>query len=90
MTTDSGGWILVGRNNNITSSTWSIPSNNKTVTPYGVPHLSSTLGDVPILDFRVQVATSENFKATKAHWYVLYLLVPIKICETQHLRYRTW
>ena len=66
MTTDGGGWILIDRKNN--SITWSVPSNNKTVEPYGDPHWSSSLGNAPILDFRVQVATSENFKATKAHW----------------------
>jgi hypothetical protein len=66
MTTDGGGWILIDRKNN--SITWSVPSNNKTVEPYGDPHWSSSLGNAPILDFRVQVATSEHFKATKAHW----------------------
>ncbi|CAB4024583.1 Hypothetical predicted protein, partial [Paramuricea clavata] len=65
MTTDEGGWILIGRKNN--SITWSVPSNNKTVEPYGDPHWSSLFGNAPILDFRVQVATSENFRATKAH-----------------------
>jgi hypothetical protein len=66
MTTDAGGWTLIGRKNN--SITWSVPSSNKTVEPYGDPHWSSSLGNAPILDFRVQVATSENFNATKAHW----------------------
>ena len=66
MTTDEGGWILIGRKNS--SITWSVPSNNETVEPYGDPHWSSSLGNLPILDFRVQVATTENFQATKAHW----------------------
>ena len=66
MTTDGGGFILIGRKN--TSETWSVPSNNKSVTPYGEPHWSSNLGDMPIVDFRVQIATAENFKATEAHW----------------------
>mgnify|MGYP002804350115 CR=1 FL=1 len=35
---------------------------------HGDPHRSSSLGNLPILDFRVQVATSENFEATKPHW----------------------
>lgn len=51
MTTDGGGFILIGRKN--TSETWSVPSNNKPVTPYGEPHWSSNLGDMPIVDFRV-------------------------------------
>ena len=61
--------MLIGRKNN--SITWTVPSNNKTVEPYGEPHWSCSLGDAPILDFRVQVATKKDFKTTKAHWYVL-------------------
>ncbi len=66
MTTDGGGFMLIGRKNN--SITWTVPSNNKTVEPYGEPHWSSSLGDAPILDFRIQIATREEFKETKAHW----------------------
>ena len=61
--------MLIGRKNN--SITWTIPSNNETVEPYGEPHWSSSLGDAAILDFRVQMATKEDFKFTKAHWFVL-------------------
>ena len=57
--------MLIGRKNN--SITWTVPSNNKTVEPYGEPHWSSSLGDAPILDIRVQMATKEDFKTTKAH-----------------------
>ena len=60
--------MLVGRKN--TSVTWTVPSNNKTVEPYGEPHWSSSLGDAPILDFRIQMANSQDFKTTKAHWLV--------------------
>ena len=66
MTTDGGGFILVGRKN--TSVTWTVPSNDKPVEPLGDPHWISSLGNAPIVDFRVQVATQENFKSTKAHW----------------------
>lgn len=66
MTTDGGGFMLIGRKNN--SVTWTVPSNDNPVDPFGVPHWSSALGDAPILDFRVQMATSDNFKETKAHW----------------------
>ncbi|CAB4013001.1 Hypothetical predicted protein [Paramuricea clavata] len=66
MTTDGGGFILVGRING--SKTWSVPSNSNPVEPYGEPHWLSSLGDAPIMDFRVQMATSEDFKDTKAHW----------------------
>ena len=65
MTTDGGGLMLIGHKND--SITWTVPSNNKTVEPYGEPHWSSSLSDAPILDFRVQMATKEDFKATKAH-----------------------
>ena len=68
MTTDGGGFMLIGRKNN--SITWTVPSNSETVEPYGEPHWSSSLGDALILDFRVQMATKEDFKTTKAHWSV--------------------
>ncbi len=58
--------MLIGRKND--SVTWTVPSSNITVEPYGEPRWSSSLGDAPILDFRVQMATKEDFKATKAHW----------------------
>lgn len=66
MTTDGGGFMLIGRKND--SKTWSVPSNDYPVEPFGFPHWSSALGNAPILDFRVQVATKENFDDTKAHW----------------------
>ena len=44
-----------------------VPSNKKPVKPFGEPHWSSSLGDAPIIDFRVQVATKEDFSTTKAH-----------------------
>jgi hypothetical protein len=66
MITDGGGWMLIGRANN--SITWTVPSNNTPVEPFGEPHWSSSLGDAPVVDFRVQVATQEDFSATKAHW----------------------
>ena len=66
MTTDKGGFILVGRKT--TPKTWTLPSNVMPVYIYGTPHWSSSLGDVPIMDFRVQIATSDNLKSTKAHW----------------------
>jgi hypothetical protein len=68
MTTDGGGFILIGKKKN--TITWSVPSNDIPVEPYGDPHWSSTFGDAPILDFRVQMATKEDFKSTVAHWWV--------------------
>ncbi|CAB4004935.1 Hypothetical predicted protein [Paramuricea clavata] len=77
MTTDGGGFMLMGRKNN--SITWTVPSNKLTVEPYGEPHWSSSLGDAPILDFRVQMATREDFKTTKADWsYRLQSKRPLK------------
>ena len=69
MTTDGGGFILVGRKNN--SKTWTVPSNDYLVEPKGDPHWASNLGDAAVLDFRVQIATAEDFKHTKADWLVL-------------------
>ena len=66
MTTDGGGWVLVGRKNSLV--TWGVPFNDNPVEPFGEPHWSSSLGDSPFLDFRVQMATQEDFTTTKAHW----------------------
>ncbi|XP_046839770.1 uncharacterized protein LOC124433941 isoform X2 [Xenia sp. Carnegie-2017] len=67
MTTDGGGFMLIGRQN--TSVTWTVPSNSKTVEPFGEPHWISSLGEAPMVDFRVQMATRDDFKASKAHWF---------------------
>lgn len=66
MSTDEGGFMLIGIQNS--SVTWSVPSNNQTVDPFGEPQLSSSFGDAPVLDFRVQISTTGNFAETKAHW----------------------
>ena len=66
MMTDGGGFMLIGRKNS--SVTWTVPSNSKTVEPFGEPHWISSLGEAPMVDFRVQMATKDDFKATKAHW----------------------
>ena len=86
MSTDGGGFMLIGRKNN--SVTWTVPSNYKTVEPYGEPHWSSSLGDAPILDFRVQMAIKDDFKATKAHWWasMVYILQSCdKVISSQKL-----
>ena len=70
MNTDGGGWALIGRTTS--AVTWTVPSNSKTVEPFGKPHWFSSLGDAPILDFHVQVATQKDLSATKAHWWVDY------------------
>ncbi|XP_046839735.1 uncharacterized protein LOC124433918 isoform X2 [Xenia sp. Carnegie-2017] len=67
MTTDGGGFMLIGRKN--TSVTWTVPSNSKTVEPFGEPHWISSLGEAPMVDFRVQMAIKDDFKTTKAHWF---------------------
>ena len=66
MKTDGGGYFLIGKNNN--SITWTVPSNDDSVEPFGTPHWCSSFGDVDVLDFRVQVASKEEFRMTKAHW----------------------
>ena len=67
MKTDAGGYILIGKKNN--SVMWSVPSNEDPVEPFGKPHWCSSFGDVSVLDFRVQVASKDDFRTTKAHWY---------------------
>ncbi|XP_028403464.1 uncharacterized protein LOC114526145 [Dendronephthya gigantea] len=66
MTTDGGGYILFGYING--TVTWGVPSNNETVQPFGDPRWSSEFGDVSVLDFRIQVASDNDMKETKAHW----------------------
>jgi hypothetical protein len=48
--------------------TWTVPSNSTPVDPQGPPHWSSDLGDVKILDFRVQFSIDKRFEGTKADW----------------------
>ncbi|XP_028416631.1 uncharacterized protein LOC114540704 [Dendronephthya gigantea] len=77
MTTDGGGFILFGYQNS--SVTWNVPSTNKPVDPFDSPRWSSVLGNTPILDIRVQVSSSAEFKDTKAHWsYRLNSKRPLK------------
>ena len=80
MTTDGGGFALIGRKT--TPIIWTLPSNSTPVHPYGPPHWSSSLGEAPILDFRVQIGTRESLKSTRANWYVyisLFILVGFPI-----------
>jgi hypothetical protein len=64
--TDNGGFILIGVKD--TPETWAIPSNFSLVHPKGPAKWSSAFGDMNVLDFRVQIATSKNFHDTQAHW----------------------
>jgi hypothetical protein len=66
MTTDGGGYMLFAHMNN--TVTWNVPSNKKTVEPFGHPHWSSEFGDVDVLDLRIQVSSDNHFENTKAHW----------------------
>ena len=66
MTTDGGGFMLIGHKNS--SITWTVPSNDDPVEPLGFPHWSSALGDTSMLDFRIQMSSSADFKLTKTHW----------------------
>lgn len=76
--------MLIGRKNN--SITWSVPSNDYPVEPFGDPHWSSALGDAAILDFRVQMATSENFMETKAHWYTIFYFMAVNMACDEVLK----
>jgi hypothetical protein len=66
MTTDVGGYMLVGKANS--SVTWTVPSSDRSLQPYGDPQWASNLGDAPILDFRIQVSKAEDLSKTSAHW----------------------
>ncbi|CAB4032105.1 Hypothetical predicted protein, partial [Paramuricea clavata] len=66
MITDGRGYMLFGRTN--TSVTWTVPSSNDAVEPYGNPHWASHLGDVPILDLRIQMARTEDLSKPLTHW----------------------
>ena len=66
MITDGGGYMLIGTLND--SVTWSVPSNDEPVKPFGIPHWSSALGHAPLMDFRVQVTKGDAFEDTIAHW----------------------
>ncbi|XP_028393389.1 uncharacterized protein LOC114517771 [Dendronephthya gigantea] len=65
--TDGGGFTLVGMTDS--PVTWTIPTNSTPVDPKGPPHWSSELGDLQILDFRVQISSDNTFEGTKAHWF---------------------
>ncbi|CAB4041887.1 Hypothetical predicted protein, partial [Paramuricea clavata] len=65
--TDGGGFALVGMKDSPVS--WTVPSNSSPVDPQGPPHWSSDLGDVKVLDFRVQFSTDKGFEGTKADWF---------------------
>ncbi|CAB4014093.1 Hypothetical predicted protein, partial [Paramuricea clavata] len=65
--TDGGGFALVGMKDSPVS--WTVPSNSTPVDPQGPPHWSSDLGDVKVMDFRVQFSTDKGFEGTKADWF---------------------
>ncbi|CAB4023147.1 Hypothetical predicted protein, partial [Paramuricea clavata] len=65
--TDGGGFALVGMKDSPVS--WTVPSNSIPVDPQGPPHWSSDLGDVEVLDFRVQFSTDKGFEGAKADWF---------------------
>ena len=47
---------------------WTVPSNDSPVSPQGTPHWSSAFGNVSMLEFRIQVLTTKNLKASEADW----------------------
>ncbi|XP_028402956.1 uncharacterized protein LOC114525736 [Dendronephthya gigantea] len=64
--TDGGGFTLVGKKDS--PQTWTVPSSSTPVYPQGPPQWSSVLGDMKVLDFRVQFSTDKSFEGTKADW----------------------
>ena len=59
---------MIGDKN--TPKTWAIPSGISFIDPRGPAGWSSAFGDKNVLDFRVQISTSNDFRHTSAHWYV--------------------
>ena len=53
-----------------TPNTLIIPSGTSFVDPRGPAAWSSAFGDKNVLDFRVQISKSKDFRHTRAHWYV--------------------
>ena len=46
-----------------------VSSKDESVEPHSnETYWTSQLGDAPILDFRIQISTSDSFDDTKAHW----------------------
>ena len=66
VTTDGGGYLLVAKKDS--PVTWTVPSSNETVQPFGDPHWSSIFGDMKMLDIRIQFSTTSEFEDTKADW----------------------
>ena len=66
MTTDGGGFMLVGYKDSPKS--WTVPSDDSLLSPQGSPHWSSAFGKVSMLEFRIQVSTTKDFRDTKADW----------------------
>ncbi|CAB4034088.1 Hypothetical predicted protein, partial [Paramuricea clavata] len=67
MKTNGGGYMLVARKHN--AIMWDVPSKDQPVEPdSSETYWTSQLGDAPILDFRIQLSTSDSFDNTKAHW----------------------
>lgn len=51
-----------------TPETWAIPSGPSYVHPNGKSQWSSSLGDQAVLDFRIQILSSNKQKDAKANW----------------------
>lgn len=58
--------MLVGSKDSPVS--WTVPSNAQMVTPQGPPHWASEFGNAPMIEFRVQVSTTNDPADVKADW----------------------
>ena len=72
MTTDDGGWILIGRIDQ--PSMWNVPSSTELVHPTeGPQHWTSRLGSFRLTDFRVMFSTTADPSSEiKANWYYIW------------------
>lgn len=66
--TDRGGFIIMSVGMKNTSVSWTVPSTPSPVHPRGIAYWFSSLGDVDVLDFRIQFSTDKKFEETKADW----------------------
>ena len=75
MTMDGGGFSLIAHKTS--AVTWTVPSNNTRVDRFSSHQWSSALGNASVMDFRVQLSTSNNFRDKKAHchWFVIFIYV---------------
>ena len=70
---DGEGFSLIAHKTS--AVTWTVPFHNTRVDPFSSHQWYSALGNASVMDFRVQLSTSNNFHDKKAHWFVIFIYV---------------